>query len=157
VSIRGSAALVLALAVGCFGPLAAPSAGPRTLAEAAKAAGTPERRASIRIVERANDALHRGEVGMAQVLAERALRVDGRNPYAYLLLGQATASDDGPGDALRHLEQAEVLFEAEEPGARLFRARGLLAQAELFEGRGDFERADARRAQARELLEGPRW
>jgi tetratricopeptide (TPR) repeat protein len=148
---------VLAVALGCIGPLGGPSAGPRTLAEAAERAPTAERRASIRIVQRASEALQRGEVGTAQVLAERALRVDGRNPYAYLVLGEAVASGENPAAAIRHLEQAEALFEIEEPGSRLFRARALLAQADLLQRRGDLESAEARRDEARALLGERPW
>jgi tetratricopeptide (TPR) repeat protein len=137
--------------------LGAPPAGPRTLAEAADQAATAERRASIRMVQQASGALQRGEVGMAQILAERALRLDGRNPYAYLVLGEAVASGDDPTAAIPHLEQAQALFETEAPDSRLFRARALFAQADLLEERGDPEEAEARRAEARALLGEHPW
>ena len=94
---------------------------------------------------------------MAQVLAERALRVDGRNPYAYLVLGEAVASGDDPTAAIPQLEQAQALFETEEPESRLFRARALFALADLLQQRGDLERAEARRAEARALLGERPW
>jgi tetratricopeptide (TPR) repeat protein len=137
--------------------LGAPPAGPRTLAEAADQAATAERRASIRMVQQASGALQRGEVGMAQILAERALRLDGRNPYAYLVLGEAVASGDDPTAAIPHLEQAQALFETEAPDSRLFRARALFAQADLLEERGDPGEAEARRAEARALLGEHAW
>jgi tetratricopeptide (TPR) repeat protein len=154
---RAGVAVALVAALGCLGPLKAPPAGPRTLAEAADQAPTAERRASIRMVQHASDALQRGDPGMAQVLAERALRVDGRNPYAYLVLGEAVASGDDPTAAIPQLEQAQALFETEEPESRLFRARALFALADLLQQRGDLEQAEARRAEARVLLGERPW
>jgi len=147
---------LLLLALGCVTPPRSGS-GPRTLAEAADEALLPERRASIRLVEQASDALRSGDVAGAQILAERALRVDGRNPYAHLVLGEAAAEDRDVEGGLRHLERAEALFRTEAPGSRLFRARGLYAQADLLEDAGRAAEAQARRREADALLQGPAW
>jgi hypothetical protein len=142
---------------GCAVPAGGYGRAPSTLAEAAQDAPTAERRASIELAQSAREALDRGDPQAAQVLAERALRVDGRNPYAYLVLGEISRRGERPVEALRHLEQAEALFVTEDPQSRLFRARGLEAQAELLERSGDRAGAELRRAEARQLRDPNAW
>ncbi len=72
---------------------------PADLWEAAETASTAERRASIQMAARAEDERVRGEAGSARTLAEGALRLDSRNPYAYLVLARCEA-DLGNGTSI---------------------------------------------------------
>lgn len=150
-------ALLLGLSSACIlGPGAA-GRGPLTLADAAERARAPDRRASLRLVQAANAALHRHDAEGARSLAERALRVDGANPYAYLLLGEAEAAVGDADLALANLERAESLLAAREPESQLFRSRALLRAADLLEQSGRLEEARERRELARTLLGEARW
>ncbi len=88
---------------------------PADLWEAAETASTAERRASIRMAARAEDERIRGEAGSARALAEGALRLDSRNPYAYLVLARCQADLGNRGAALAAAAEAQGRFHAEEP------------------------------------------
>ncbi len=88
---------------------------PADLWEAAETASTAERRASIRMAARAEDERVRGEAGSARTLAEGALRLDSRNPYAYLVLARCQADLGNRGAALAAAAEAQGRFRAEEP------------------------------------------
>ena len=128
--------LVLGIA-GCAGLFHRAPPPPGDIWEAAERAEAPERRASTEMAARAENARLRGERGAARGLAEGALRIDSRNPYAYLVLARILADlGDRPG-ALRAASEAEARFRAEEPRNALWRERA----ARLHE---DLERAPAR-------------
>ena len=108
------------LLVGLLGPgcalLGKPEPRPPAdLWEAAERASTAERRASIRMAARAEDERGRGEAGSARTLAEGALRLDSRNPYAYLVLARCEADLGNRGAALAAAAEAQGRFHAEEP------------------------------------------
>ncbi|MFQ5697519.1 MAG: hypothetical protein ACE5IL_04450 [Myxococcota bacterium] len=150
VGAAGLAAL-LSLSAACLLGSGA-GRGPLTLADAAERAQDPARRASMRLVQAASAALHRDDPEGARSLAERALRVDGVNPYAYLVLGEAEAAVGDADLALANLDRAEGLLAAREPESRLFRARALLRAADLLERSGSVDAARERRERARSLL-----
>ncbi len=83
--------------------------------EAAETAPTAERRASTRMAARAEDNRVRGEVGSARTLAEGALRLDSRNPYAYLVLARCQADLGNRVSALAAAAEAQRRFHEEEP------------------------------------------
>jgi tetratricopeptide (TPR) repeat protein len=150
--LRVSLALLL-LACGCVvvGP---PVSAPRSLAEAAARAPTPERRASIRLAAQAGQALERQDPGSAQTLLERALRVDGRNPYAYLVLGETLMAQGDLERARRHLEQATTLFRVEEPENAPWQAHTLRRRADLLVASGQASAAARLRHDAERLDPG---
>ena len=92
---RGRRILVLgglALGIaGCAGLFHRAPPPPGDIWEAAERAEAPERRASTEMAARAENARLRGERGAARGLAEGALRIDSRNPYAYLVLARILA------------------------------------------------------------------
>ncbi len=64
---------------------------------------------------RAEDERIRGEAGSARTLAEGALRLDSRNPYAYLVLARCQADLGNRSAALEASAEAQTRFHAEEP------------------------------------------
>jgi hypothetical protein len=88
---------------------------PGRLREAADLATDPARRASLQFTARAEDARIRSDLGTGQALAGRALRLDGQNPYAYLVLARVLADMGDYAEALRTALIAEERFAAEEP------------------------------------------
>ncbi|MCZ6713796.1 MAG: hypothetical protein O7B29_07615, partial [Deltaproteobacteria bacterium] len=95
-----------------------------------------------------------GELRTAQELASRALRIDGRNPYAYLVLGQVAAESDEEDAALRYLEQAQLLFSLTPTGQPRWIARVLRVEAELRDRAGEADEAALLRRQADSLDAG---
>jgi tetratricopeptide (TPR) repeat protein len=91
----------------------------------------PTRRASIHLSARAEDARLRGDLEEARVRAEQALRLDGRNPYAYLVLAEALADAGEREPALRAVLEAEAGFRAEGLAARHWRARAIRLRERL--------------------------
>ena len=125
------ALLIGLLSVGCAGLWQPRPRGPADLMEAADLAADAERRASIRLAAQAEDARLRGEPATAQVLAESALRLDGRNPYAYLVLARALADAGDRESALEAATEAETRFLAEEPSNTLWRGTAARLREEL--------------------------
>jgi tetratricopeptide (TPR) repeat protein len=145
------AILGLVLLGGCVHPRAVGSRGPTTLEEAAALAPEGERRASIHLVARADRALADGSLGTARDLASRAIRIDGQNPYAYLLLGEVGAASGEYQAALRYLEQAKLLFEMTDPPSEIWISRVLRLMADLLEEMGEVDRARRLRREAGSL------
>ena len=130
--LQQTAALAaLLLVLGCVA--AGPPKGPIDLASAAELAepGTP--RASIHLVARAERAMEQGALGRARELASRAVRIDGQNPYAYLLLGEVAGASGEHETALRYLQQAGLLFRGTDPLNEVWLARTLRLEACLLE------------------------
>jgi len=96
--------LVLAGPVGC----ASGSGGPVQTADAG--AGTPERSASIRLVERGRSLLDDGRPDAAAAVLERAVRVDPSNGDAYLELARARIALGEDDVARGLLERAAALL-----------------------------------------------
>ena len=139
---------VLALVglAACIGPRGLRS--PATLEEAAEVAPEGQARASIHLVVRASAAQAEGNLGRARELASRALRIDGRNAYAYLLLGEVSGSSGEVDAALRYLDEAARLFASERPPNELWLTRALQHQVELLEQIGEEGRAEYLRERA---------
>ncbi len=127
---------------------------PATLEEAAALAVEGPQRASIHLVIRAAEARERGELRTAQEIASRALRIDGRNPYAYFLLGQLAAEFHEEDAASRYLEQAQLLFSLTPTGQPRWIARVLRVEAELRDRAGGVDEAALLRRQADSLDAG---
>ena len=107
--------------------------GPLTLEAAAASAPEGPRRASLYELLKASEALEHGELESARAMASRALRIDGQNPYAYFVLAQVAVEARDPETALRHLDQAEVLFVAVEPRNTRWPARVVDLKAQLVD------------------------
>lgn len=113
-------ALGLVAALGLAGCASAPLPGalrrePTLRLSEVADVGDATRRASQRLVL---DGLeHDAASDPAPALAryERALRIDPQNPYAWLAIARHYVATDRPEPALRALEQAEILFEADGP------------------------------------------
>ncbi len=127
---------------------------PTTLEEAAALAAEGPQRASIHLIIQAAQARERGELRPAQELASRALRIDGRNPYAYLVLGQLAAESYEEDAAFRYLEQAQLLFSLTPTGQPRWIARVLRVEAELRDRVGEVDEAALLRRQADSLDAG---
>ena len=145
------AILGLVLLGGCVHPRGVGPRGPTTYQEAAALAPEGERRASIHLVARADRALADGSLGTARDLASRAIRIDGQNPYAYLLLGEVGAASGEYQAALRYLEQAKILFGLANPPSELWISRVLRLMADLLEQMGDVDQARRLRREAGSL------
>lgn len=145
---------LLGWGLACAVQPALDSQQPSTLEEAAALAAEGPPRASIHLVIRAAQARERGELRTAQELASRALRIDGRNPYAYLVLGQVAAESDEEDAALRYLEQAQLLFSLTPTGQPRWIARVLRVEAELRDRAGEADEAALLRRQADSLDAG---
>jgi Flp pilus assembly protein TadD len=128
--------LVSSLVVACLGALR-PTAGPEGLREIAEGTTDPTRRASIHLAALAEDARLNGDVEGARATAEKALRLDGRNPYAYCVLAEVLADAGEPEAALRAVTESEARFRAEEPGNRAWRRRAVRLRESLEEEQGD--------------------
>ena len=109
---------------------------PADLWEAAETASTAERRASIRMVARAEDERVRGEARSARTLAEAALRLDSRNPYAYLVLARCEADLGNRGAALASATEARGRFHAEEPWNHMWQDRAARLAEDLRSSSG---------------------
>ena len=141
------------LLLACVEPLSVPG-GPATLEEAAAARPEGKRRASVHLVIEATRELEAGRIERARVSAERALRMDGRNAYAfYALAWVGIASRDYAG-ARRDLEQAEVLLAAEQPPQPRWQGKLLRVRSFLLEREGDPAGAAALRERAMRLDPG---
>ena len=127
VSVTSASRAQIAVALGCALALAACASlpdrfrrvDPLRVSELA-AAGDPARRASLRLVLdglRAEAALQPtgAPLGRSRAKAnfERAIQVDPTNPYAFLALARHHVDGATPSRALRFLERAESLLEAE--------------------------------------------
>lgn len=73
-------------------------------------AGTPEREASLRIVEEGKGYLIAGQAGEAARRFEHATRIDPTNGFAYYYLGRARIENGERARALGVLEKAETLL-----------------------------------------------
>jgi len=144
----------LACAVGvlvlqaCALPVGRP---PATLESAAAALPEGPSRASIHLTSQAAGALESGQLEQARGLVARALRVDGRNPYAYYLLGWIGLVRGDLRAARRDLEQAEALFGALTPPEPGWLGKVLRVRAEVLEREGDVSGAEQLRARADSL------
>jgi predicted Zn-dependent protease len=116
--------------VGCAGTR--PDA-PTDLWEAADAGPSAERRASTRMAARAESERVGGQASAARMLAEGALRLDSRNPYAYLVLARALADLGDRNAALEASTEAEARFRAEQPWNTLWQERAYQLREALEE------------------------
>ncbi len=73
-------------------------------------AGTPERAASLHVVEEGKGYLITGQAGEAARRFERAARIDPTNGFAYYYLGRARIELGDTGRAVGILEKAETLL-----------------------------------------------
>ena len=108
-----------------------PSSGPEGLRAVAERTPDPTRRASIHLAARAEDARLRGDLEAARVRAEQALRLDGRNPYAYLVLAEVLAETGDREAALRAVLEAEAGFRVEGVTARHWCERAVRLREDL--------------------------
>ena len=106
---------VLALVVACATAPPPTPDGPEGLRAAADLDSDPRRRASTLLAARAEEARIHGEAEAARSGAESALRLDSRNPYAYLVLARTLAEVGDRDGALRMAAEAETRFRSE-PG-----------------------------------------
>jgi tetratricopeptide (TPR) repeat protein len=136
------------IAVGCAVP--APRA-PATLETAAAALPEGPARASVDLVREAAAALEAGDVDPARALVARALRVDGRNPHAYYLLGWIGLARGDLRAARRDLDQAEALLAARAPADPPWQGKVLRVRAQLLLREGDPAGARALLARADQL------
>ncbi len=113
------------------------------------AAELPEgrRRASVQLVDQSLDALERRELAESRGLAERALRLDGRDPYAFYALARVRLAERDPEGAAQDIDQAETLLRADEPDNERWRGKLLRLRAEILWLRHDTD--GARELQAR--------
>jgi len=149
-----AAALVLAAAsmlgiaaasMSCVGLSAGREPAPPRVSQLADQ-GDARHRASQRLVLEGLDADARGDAARARGRYERALQVDASNPWAYLALARHYVDEGEGAIALSHLDQAEALFEAQEPaspGAEVY-CIGVRGEALALVGRS---------AEARDLLD----
>ncbi len=79
--------------------------------------GDDQFRASQRLVIEGLEADERGDSARARGRYERALQLDASNPWVYLALARHYVEADEPGRALAHLDRAESLLDAQEPGS----------------------------------------
>ena len=128
--------------------------GPDSLAEAAGRAPEGPRRASIHLVEQACAALEQADVEGARALAARALRLDGRNPYAYYALARVQLVERDAVAAARDIDQAEALLRAGDPDNERWLGKLLRLRAELSWLEHDTRGASALRARADALDPG---
>ncbi len=140
---------VLLLASAC--QLPPPAVAPDQLEDVAAALPDGPRRASVHLVIDAAHALEAGRADAARALAERALRMDGRNPHAYYLLARAALARGDRASARRDLEQAEVLLASADPPSPSWQGKLLRLRAELLEHAGDHGGAAALRLRAARL------
>ncbi len=147
-ALRGLLLLVLSSLLACALRTASDAPGPVTLAEAADQAPEGPRRASLHLVVQASESFEMGDLAAARAAASRALRVDGRNPYAYFVLGQVTAASGEFDTALRYLEQAQLLFSLDATIHPHWIARVLRVEAQLRSEAGEVEEAALLRRQA---------
>jgi tetratricopeptide (TPR) repeat protein len=117
------------------------------LEAAASAAPDGPRRASVNLVHEAAAALEAGQLEQARGLVARALRIDGRNPYAYYLLGWIGLARGDLRAARRDLDQADALLEARQPPESRWQGKVARVRAELLVRHGDV--AGARQESAR--------
>jgi ATP/maltotriose-dependent transcriptional regulator MalT len=108
----------------------------------------------VNLVAEGAAALEAGEVERARALAARALRIDGRNPYAYYLLGWVGLARGDLRAARRDLDQAEALLGARQPPEPRWQGKVLRVRAELLECTGDPSGARQLRARADALDPG---
>lgn len=73
-------------------------------------AGTPEREASLQVVEEGKGYLIAGQAGEAARRFEHATRIDPTNGFAYYYLGRARIENGERARALGVLEKAETLL-----------------------------------------------
>jgi hypothetical protein len=128
--------LAASLCLGCLGALR-PTPRAEGLREIAARTADPIRRASIHKAALAEDARIRGELEAARTEAEEALRLDGRNPYAYYVLAEVLSDVGEPRAALRAVTESEARFRAEEPGNRAWRRRAERLRESLEHDSGD--------------------
>lgn len=114
--IRGAALLLAAASLACAGLQAGRGAPPSRVSELASL-GDPRHRASQRLVVEGLEFDARGDAARARSRYERALVVDASNPWAYLALARHHVEAGDGRAALSHLDQAEALFEAQEPAS----------------------------------------
>jgi tetratricopeptide (TPR) repeat protein len=129
-------ALAVALLPGCAARLAPPPAGGSLRVSEAALEGDATRRASLRLVLQGLDEDGGGRTDRALSSYERAIQIDSTNPYAYLALARHEVDAERWDRALEALDQAELLFGAEEtPGLEPHLA-GLRGAAKLGKGYG---------------------
>jgi len=116
--LKGVLAALLLIALACA---RAPDRGSDASAEPVRVShltqiGDSRRQASQRLVVAGleSDAAGQGERALATY--ERALRVDGTNPYAYLALARYWIEAGDPERGVSFLDQAEVLLDASGEG-----------------------------------------
>ena len=153
-ALGGLLLLVLSSLLACALRTASDAPGPVTLAEAADQAPEGPRRASLHLVVQASESFEMGDLAAARAAASRALRVDGRNPYAYLVLGQVAAASGESDTALRYLEQAQLLFSLDATLDPHWIARVLRVEAQLRSEAGEVEEAALLRRQADAIESG---
>jgi Tfp pilus assembly protein PilF len=129
-----SAAVLLGLAACVLPPPSTDT--PLSIEARAELEPHPARRASIHLAAKAEDARLQGDSEAARKLAEQALSVDQRNPYAYLVLARTLAELGDWRGAYDSASEAERLFLAEEPGdpawlERATRLREAIEQREM--------------------------
>ncbi len=81
-------------------------------------------------------------------LAERALRLDGRNAYAFYALARVRLAERDPEGAAQDIDQAETLLWADEPDNERWRGKLLRLRAEILWLRHDTDGARELRARA---------
>ena len=107
--------------------------------------GDPQRRASMRLVLEGLDADRSGDALRALSRYERALQIDGGNPYAHLALARYFVESGEVSRAFAHLDQAQTLFESAD-------ARAPGVEAHLLGLRGSALREVGRTAEGEALL-----
>lgn len=99
--------------------------------------GDATRRASMRLVLQGLDEDEGGRRAAARSSYERAIQIDSTNPYAYLALARHEVDAERWNRALEALDQAELLFGAEDsPGVEVH-IDGLRGAARRGKGYGD--------------------
>jgi tetratricopeptide (TPR) repeat protein len=145
-------ALALCAGLGGLAACALPAArAPATLEGAAAEQPAGRGRASVNLTLEAARALEAGDLESARGEVERALRIDGRNPYAYYLLGWIGLARGDLRAARRDLDQAEALFAARTPAQPAWQGKVLRVRAELLARSGDPAGARQLRDRADEL------
>ena len=105
--------------------------GPDTLAQVAAELPEGSRRASVHLVEQSLQALERRELAESRGLAERALRLDGRNAYAFYALARVRLAERDPEGATQDIDQAETLLRASDPRNERWRGKLLRLRAAI--------------------------
>src|SRR5262249_24982356 len=79
--------------------------------------GDDQFRASQRLVIEGLDADESGDAARAQSRYDRALQIDASNPWVYLALARHYVDEGDPERALAHVDRAEALLDAQQPGS----------------------------------------